>query len=566
MKILFIARHYLYVRLFESAIERLASRGHDITLAADREETFGGRAMVERIAERFPNVRLAESPGRHAGAWSELARRLRLGLDYLRFLDARYGTTPHLRRRGRERAPRAIVRLAESGTARWLGGPVGIARRLAWLERGLPVAREQEAFIASHAPDVLLLTPLVDMGSPQLDHFAAARRLGVRTVLPVGSWDHLSSKALLRALPERVTVWNQSQRAEAIEMHGVPADRVVVTGAQAYDQWFDRAPAINCDAFCTKVGLRSDRPFVLYVCSSLFRGTASEPAFVERWIQAVRGSGDSRLKDIGILVRPHPARRDEWKQVDLSGYRNVAFWGAHPVDVETKEDYFDSMYYSAAVVGLNTSAFIEAAVVGKPVHTVLLPEISADNQEGTLHFHYLLDVNGGLLHVARSLEEHVVLLAGSLSGPGGGDVKAARFVEGFVRPFGRDVPATPRFVEAIEGAAALPAPRPERRDAASALACLTLFPIASVLSLHLRTQLWRKRTRNRLRKLYEPRKLALLRWVKRVVTDQFIASGKRRKVSAPLAPSTLTPKAGKQRDPATFAGTEFRESRETREP
>ena len=92
---------------------------------------------------------------------------------------------------------------------------------------------------------MVLITPLVDLGSPQLDHFAAARRLGLRTVLPVGSWDHLSSKSLLRAIPDRVIVWNDTQRAEAIELHGVPADRVVVTGAQCYDQWFDRSPAVE---------------------------------------------------------------------------------------------------------------------------------------------------------------------------------------------------------------------------------------------------------------------------------------------------------------------------------
>ena len=242
-----------------------------------------------------------------------------------------------------------------------------------------------------------------------------------------------------------------------------PRDRVVVTGAQCYDQWFDRTPAIGYQAFCERVGLRPDRPFVLYVCSSLFRGTTFEPAFTERWIQAIRGSADPRLKDIGILVRPHPARLDEWKQVDLTGYHNVAFWGAHPVDDEAKEDYFDSFYYSAAVVGINTSAFIEAAVVGKPVLTVLEPEISENNQEGTLHLYYLLDEQTGVLRATRTLDEHVPQLAAVLAGPGGGDPKAARFVDGFVRPFGRTEAATPRFVAAVEQAGALPAPAPERK-------------------------------------------------------------------------------------------------------
>ena len=566
MKILFIARHYSYLRLFESALESLAARGHALTLAADREETLGGRQMIERIVARYPNVRTTDAPGRAAGAWSELARRLRLGLDYLRFLGAHYARTTHLRTRARDRAPRIVVGLAEAEWGTWFGGPRTIERVLRFLERGIPGDPALEAFLERERPDVLLITPLVDMGSPQLDHFAAARRLGVRTVLPVGSWDHLSSKALLRAWPQRVIVWNDIQRAEAVDLHGVPADRVVVTGSQCYDQWFDRTPGVSYRAFCERVGLRPDRPFILYVCSSLFRGTAFEPAFVEQWIQAVRGSSDPRLKEIGILIRPHPARLDEWKQTDVTGYHNVAFWGAHPVDVEAKEDYFSSMYYSAAVVGLNTSAFIEAAVVGKPVLTVLLPEISEHNQEGTLHFHYLLEVNGGLLRVSRSVEEHVPQLADALTGHGGGDVKAARFVDGFVRPYGRAEAATPRFVEAVESAGHLPAPPKERRTLASVLAFLAMFPIAALLSVRVRTQLWRKRTRIRVRKQYERRKLATLRWVKGVVTDQFIASGKRRKVATPLAPSTLTPKAGKQRDPAkTLAGTEFREARETRE-
>jgi hypothetical protein len=564
VKIVFITRHYSYLRLFESAIVALAERGHEIVLAADREESMGGRAMVERIAARYPLVRLCEAPARHAGAWSEVAKRIRLGLDYLRFLEPRYAGTPHLRRRARDRAPALIVRVAESGAGRAIGLPA-IASMLRAIERGIPTVPVLEQFLRREQPDVLLITPLIDMGSPQLDHFAAARKLGLRTVLPVGSWDHLSSKSLLRSMPARVIVWNEVQREEAIRAHGVPPDRVVVTGAQCFDQWFDRRPAMSREAFCTRVGLPPDKPFVLYMCSSLFHGTASEPEFVESWLRAVRRSTDPRLKDVGILVRPHPARVEEWKRVDLSGWKNVAFWGAHPVDDEAKDDYFDSMYYSAAVVGLNTSAFIEAAVVGKPVHTVLLPEISDDNQEGTLHFHYLLEVGGGLLRTAPSLEAHVEALAASLAGEGGGDAKAASFVEGFVRPFGRGTAATPRFVEAIESSLALPAPAPERRSPGALAAFALLYPVAALMSLHLRSQPWRKRTRNRLRKQYERRRTLLLRQVKQFATE-YLGGGRRKKTGPPATNSALLPKAGRQRDPAkTLAGTNLLEAKQTRE-
>lgn len=564
MKLLFFARHWSYLRNFESAIEALAERGHALHLAVDREESMGGRQMIERLVARWPGrLSMGNAPGRAVDAWSELGRKIRLGLDYLRFLEPAYAATPHLGDRARERAPQAIV-----GMTQWPGlrAPRGLrllASALRTLERGLPRDRALERYIAGHAPDAVLITPLVDIGSPQLDHFAAARALGLRTVLPVGSWDHLSSKSLLRDVPDAVIVWNEIQKREAVEMHGVPPERVFVTGAQCYDQWWGRRPSRPREAFCARVGLPADRPFVLYVCSSLFRGTANEAEFVQAWVHALRSSADPRLRDIGILVRPHPARLDEWKAVDLSAYRHVALWGAHPVDAESKDDYFDSMYYSAAVVGLNTSAFLEAACVGKPVHTVLLPEISTHNQEGTIHFSYLLTVNGGLLRAARSFEEHAALLAASLSGEGGGDERAARFAEGFIRPFGLDAAATPRFADALEQIRALPAPGRARARITSLLCRLPLYPVAGLLALHVHTQLWRKYARNRVRKDYKA-------WKRRLLVDlkQFATRGLR-KAPRPVVtppPSALTPKLGRHRDPAKkMAGWDVEEAREVRE-
>ncbi len=561
MRILFFARHYSYLRLFESGIAELARRGHQIHLSADREESMGGRGMVERLAEKNPNITLGTTPGRAPGAWTEFARRLRLGIDYLRYLDPRYADTPHLRTRARDRAPRSVVAIAEHLSA---GARETFGRLLRTLERGIPPSAHLESYIRQQTPDVVLITPLVELGSPQMDHLAAAKALGVRTALPVASWDHLSSKAVVRNHPDLLLVWNEIQKQEAIEMHGVAPERVVVTGAHCYDQWFGRAPSRSRESFCSRVGLRSDRSYVLYLCSSLFRGTASEAAFVERWVEAIRTSDDPRLKDIGLLIRPHPARRDEWKDIDLSGYRNIVFWGSHPVDDEAKDDYFDSMYYSAGVVGLNTSAFLEAAVVEKPVHTVLVDDISKHNQEGTIHFHYLLDVNGGLLHVARTLDEHRRLLADSLAPEGGGDVKAHRFVEGFIRPFGASVAATPRFADALETLGASPSPRPVGDRLAERSLRLALYPAVGTLQLLLLTQPHRKRVRLRFRKwYYDGRRRAFVK-LKQFAQNQL---GEKELTAAPLGPpSALTPKPGRQRDPAKkLAGWNLPEAEETRE-
>jgi hypothetical protein len=551
MKILFLARHFSYLRNFESAIAELAERGHTLHLSADKEESMGGAAMVERLAARYSRVTVGWTPGRESGAWYDLGRKLRLGIDYLRFLDPRYDSAPRLRGRSEERTPAVIKRLAH---APLLGRPSG-RRLLAWvmaqLELAIPRSRRLTDFMRTQAPDVVLITPLVDLGSPQLDHFLSARALGLRTVLCVTSWDHLSSKSLLRGVPDLVTVWNDTQKREAIELHRVPPERVAVTGAQCYDLWFDRRPSRTREEFCEHIGLDPATPFVLYVCSSLFKHTASEARFVERWIQQLRGSDDPAVRGVGILVRPHPARLDEWQQSDLTEFKNLAFFGTHPVDAAAKNDYFDSLHYASAVVGLNTSAFLEAAVAGKPVLSVLLPEISRDNQEGTLHFHYLLEVGGGLLQVSRSLEEHAAQLAATLANPHPGIERARRFTEGFVRPHGLDQPATPRFASAVEAVGREPTPAPARAPSTALLARVCLLPWLAYAHLRNATQPWRKETRfkfNRFRRHF--RKQVFLKIRQFAVSRLKQIVGEEPPELRQESGAILTPKLNKHRDPA----------------
>ena len=521
MKLLFFARHWAYLRNFESAIEALAQDGHRIHMAVSVTETLGGRQMIERLVARYPeHLSMGEAPVQPDGAWWHLSRRLRLGLDYLRYLEPRYADTPQLRIRAEERTPAVVLALLRLRMFRSGRGLRVMASVFRALERALPPVGEFERFIAAHAPDAVLITPLIDLGSPQIDFLRAAKRLGLRTALPVCSWDHLSTKALLRVVPDAVIVWNEVQRTEAVDMHGLAPERVVVTGAQCYDQWWGRQPSRSRAGFCERVGLRPDQPFVLYACSSLLRKTTHEPTFVLDWIRALRASADPRVKDAGILIRPHPARLKEWEAIDLSADPHVAFFGDHPVDQQSKDDYFDSLYYSGAVVGLVTSAFIEAAVVGRACHTVLLPEISTASQEGTIHFRYL---QADLLYSARSFPEHVQLLADTLLPEGVTDPRSRAFAEKFARPFGTDTPATPRFLDAVTTLVAAPAPAPERASPGDLLLRVPLYAALSLMDLPERSHVGWKHLRSRLRRTYLVWRMRLLGNPKRFVLRRLAA-------------------------------------------
>jgi hypothetical protein len=245
-----------------------------------------------------------------------------------------------------------------------------------------------------------------------------------------------------------VLVWNEVQRREAVEMHALPDDRIVVTGAQCFDQWFTRAPARSREAFCGAVGLRADRPFVLWV-NSVFNPPIDppEPALVLRWLEALRSRPE--LSELGVLIRPHPERADDWRGVSLDRFDNVAVHGRNPIDTGAKDDYFDALFHSAAVVGLATSAFLEAAIVGRPVLSLTLPEYRM-HQDEMVHFQYLRTVGGGLLHTAPDIDTHLGQLADALESGGARDERNRRFLAAFVRPGGLDVPATPVFADALE--------------------------------------------------------------------------------------------------------------------
>ena len=156
-----------------------------------------------------------------------------------------YDGTPRLRTRAAERAPEFAVRFAGSRWARWRPVRALMQALLRRAEASLPPSTRVGAVLcARQRPDAVVITPLIGVvGSSQPDYLRAARRAGIPTAVAVWSWDHLTSKALIRDLPDRVIVWNQTQRDEAMRLHGVPADRIAVTGAQCFDHWFERRPS-----------------------------------------------------------------------------------------------------------------------------------------------------------------------------------------------------------------------------------------------------------------------------------------------------------------------------------
>jgi hypothetical protein len=485
VRVLFFVDRPGVLRQFASLVEELAARGHDVHLALRSEPDEDQQPQVERLVGASPHVTSGPAPARReADGWRPVAWAVRAVGDLARYAHPRYAHAPTLRARvtnkvlerldrARELEPlgrRVALRIARRLAAGDSELAEGVIRTTAKLERAIPSSPEIDRYVREQAPDVVLATSVVKLASPQVEFLKSARTLRIPAATLVASWDNLTNKGLLKWRPERVFVWNEIQRQEAIELHGIPPARVTATGAGLFDTWFDRRPSTSREEFVRGMGLDPGRPYVLFLGSSPFVTNHSddEVRLVERWIEALRASADERVRGASVVVRPHPVGKG-WRDADLSRFENAVVWPRHserPVSAQEHDTFFDQLAHSAAVVGINTTAMIEAAVIGKSVLTVLAPELG---QESTLHFHYLREENGGFLHVASSLDEHAEQLGRVLEDRAEDAEQRRRFVESFVRPHGLDRPATPIFADAIEELARTPVEAPARASLLRAL-------------------------------------------------------------------------------------------------
>ncbi len=448
MKILFMMRHYGYIGRYEEAIRQLADRGHEIHFAFNRlvskpfdEEKMRGITAGLRGAsyDFFPNVW-------HSNVWSGLALIVRQFIDYLRYLHPDFADCPKLAGRFNRRIPVQARFFFE----KLFPFPMFWMAFFKAIESVLPVNRTALNYLQSKKPDIVLFTPLIDSNTSFIEFAKAAVREGVATVTCVASWDNLTNKGLQQIQTDRMLVWNETQKSEAVKYHAVRPETIIVTGAQTFDKWFDREPALVRADFLRRAGFLKASSYLLYVCSSRFIAS-EEVEFVKRWIERIRSCPE--LNHFGILIRPHPNHSRQWDNVDFEGSEITVYprWPSfpYPFTDEMKQDYFDSLYYSEAVIGLNTSAMIEAGIVGRPVFSLYSRNFEA-SQQGTLHFRYLL--KGGLVRMGKDLDEHEFQLVQMLVNGKARQDKNQGFIRDFVRPAGIDIRATPLVVQAIESA------------------------------------------------------------------------------------------------------------------
>ena len=276
-RFLFVMHYPGYLRYFDSVIRMLSAR-HLRRPGVRQPGQAGG--SIEALADMEGSVEvLGRMPGR-GDVWATVAGAIRGTMDYARYLHPNFADTPHLRDRMRAALPPIFGSRPADDLEHRVRAP---AHRCARDVNGrFPAAGSSRISIRSRRPDAVLVTPLVTDRSPQVDVIKSAQARH-SSYLCVASWDHLTTKGLIRVHPDLVSVWNEQQKAEALAYHGTNPDAIVVTGAQPFDRWFERRPTPRAE-FCRKVGLPANQPIVIFVGSTKsISAPDAELQFVRRW-------------------------------------------------------------------------------------------------------------------------------------------------------------------------------------------------------------------------------------------------------------------------------------------
>lgn len=267
----------------------------------------------------------------------------------------------------------------------WMAPSVHVCNRLLRL---LPRLRQRvlvwERFILrENVIDKILSTQPVDavlMGSPgyfeqdaMLLHAAVQR--GIPVTAAILSWDNLSSKGLINPQPDRLLVWSNHMRQEAIELQGIAPERIVETGTTVHDA-FANAHRFGSRADNLKrLGLDPARRLIFY-------GTNHGGSFSNE-IEVVQRVADWVEKDeLGssqLWVRLHPQAVTGVYEIAADAYRKLASkrvivefppvrvtnmpWQLPKSDLE----HLVSLLRDADVVINTGSLSIDAAILDRPV-------------------------------------------------------------------------------------------------------------------------------------------------------------------------------------------------------
>jgi len=225
--------------------------------------------------------------------------------------------------------------------------------------------------------------------------WSTAKKLGIKTIGAVRSWDNLHQG--LRIYPDELLVWNDVNKREAVELMGFPEEKIHITGACQFDQYFNKELIKNKEQFCNELKLDPNSPIItLATICSLWNGY-DENYMVDQLIELITTKqipGDPQL-----VLRLHPVSRLECftpylkhEFIRISNITNhipTLGWTMKKVDIGFVGNL---LRHSDVVISPGSTITIETAIFDTPtlfpIYQTYQPEFGKQCYDTVLAMHH----------------------------------------------------------------------------------------------------------------------------------------------------------------------------------
>lgn len=292
-------------------------------------------------------------------------------------------------------------------------------------------------YFDKYKPDLVFMAHLFD--EPEIALLREAKKRGVKTVGFINSWDKVTSRCIMRLLPDKTIVFNSIVKDELVKYNEIPSQNIYVSGLPQYDYFFTYKP-ISREMFFQKIGAQPDRELLVY--ASMGRAfSSSDWNMIDFLDQLVKS--DRLKKKCELLVRFQPndfVDEEELKKrphlrYDIPGirfgYKRGVDWD---MNKEHLEHLADTLRHMSVLVCYASSISIDAVVFNKPVININYEIIKNDYllKSPTQYYkseHYKNAINTGGIVLASSEEELVRSINSYLDNPDLQSAERARLVK-----------------------------------------------------------------------------------------------------------------------------------------
>ncbi|MBM80335.1 MAG: hypothetical protein CMJ78_07050 [Planctomycetaceae bacterium] len=299
---------------------------------------------------------------------------------------------------GLQRAKR-LMQLRMIAGKKWLPGSNRFFRRV---EQRFGMSSRSEYITALQEDNInAYLATHINLPREQ-ELLQSARRLKIPTVGLVRSWDNIFKG--LRARPERIAVWNEVNKTEAIDFENYCEDEITIVGAPQFDGYF-QDETCSREEFMQRHNLDPNRRLILFATLGHFIPDFDESCWMEMLMKAIdSGQVEGRPQ---VICRLHP-----W-----SHNSHFARFASHPdVRMSAVDKYYPSLGWSMSredvvemanmiqhsdlVITPGSTVAIEAAIFDRPtlipVFHPFQPEMAQEYFNTWIlgkHFKHLVDEN-----------------------------------------------------------------------------------------------------------------------------------------------------------------------------